>query len=102
MNKISVKISHNIVGDLFYNKNQNEYIFNYTENIKPISLIMPFKNSSYTHKYSLHPIFYMNIPEGYLFELLKQYISKEHGYIDDFLIFSYICSNIQSRLTFDS
>jgi serine/threonine-protein kinase HipA len=102
LNKIKVKISDHIVGDLFFDKIKNEYIFNYTKDTKPISLIMPFRNSSYIYKYSLHPIFDMNMPEGYLFELLKQYISKEHGYIDDFLLFSYICSNIQSRLTFDS
>ena len=105
MNKIVVKILDQTIGDLFYDKIKNEYIFNYTKDTKdtkPISLIMPLKNSSYIYKYSLHPIFDMNMPEGYLFELLKQYISKEHGYIDDFLLFSYICSNIQSRLTFDS
>jgi serine/threonine-protein kinase HipA len=63
---------------------------------------MPFKNSSYVWQNKLHPIFDMNMPEGYLFEILKQYISKEYGYLDDFLVFSYLCGNIQSRLTFDS
>ncbi|MDX9742990.1 MAG: HipA N-terminal domain-containing protein, partial [Arcobacteraceae bacterium] len=102
MDKIDVKVANQKVGELFFEKEKNDYGFNYTSQIAPISLIMPFKNSSYIWKNKLHPIFDMNIPEGYLFEILKKYISKEFGYIDDFLIFSYLCSNIQSRLTYDS
>lgn len=102
MKKIDIKILDNKVGELFFQKEENSYIFNYTKNISPISLIMPYKVSSYTWKNRLHPIFDMNMPEGYLFELLKQHISKEYGYIDDFLTFSYLCSNIQSRITYDS
>jgi serine/threonine-protein kinase HipA len=102
MKKIDVKIDELKVGELFFEKESNTYIFNYTKNVAPISLIMPYKNSSYIWKNKLHPIFDMNMPEGYLFELLKKYIAKEHGYIDDFLVFSYLCGNIQSRLTFDS
>ena len=29
-------------------------------------------------------------------------MTKEYGYIDDFLVFSHICSNIKSRLTYKS
>ena len=102
MNKIDVLIDNQKAGELFFEKQTNRYGFNYTSNQKPISLIMPYKNSTYLWKNRLHPIFDMNMPEGYLFEILKQYISKEYGYIDDFLIFSYLCSNIQSRLTYKS
>lgn len=102
MKDIEVKINDTSVGQLFYEKGKNQYGFNYTQNYKPISLIMPYKNSTYTWKYKLHPIFDMNIPEGYLFEIFKKYLTKEYGYIDDFLVFSYICSNIQSRITYKS
>lgn len=102
MNKIDVLIDNQKAGELFFEKQTNRYGFNYTSNQKPISLIMPYKNSTYLWQNRLHPIFDMNMPEGYLFEILKQYISKEYGYIDDFLIFSYLCSNIQSRLTYKS
>ena len=102
MKKIDVKISDTKVGELFFEKELNQYGFNYTKDLQPISLIMPYKNSTYIWKNKLHPIFDMNMPEGYLFEILKQYISKEYGYIDDFLVFSHLCSNIQSHLTFSS
>ena len=102
MKDIEVKIDNKIVGQLFYEKDKNQYGFNYTQDYKPISLIMPYKNSTYLWKYKLHPIFDMNIPEGYLFEIFRKYLTKEYGYIDDFLIFSYICSNIQGRLNYQS
>ncbi len=89
-------------GELSFEKELNRYVFNYTQKSAPISLIMPYRVSSYNWKNTLHPIFDMNMPEGYLFEILKQFISKEHGYIDDFLIFSFLCSNIQSRLNYES
>ncbi len=102
MKNIQVNIHQDKVGELFFEKDKNQYGFNYVKNTKPISLIMPYKSSTYIWKYKLHPIFDMNMPEGYLFEIFKKYLTKEYGYIDDFLIFSHICSNIQSRLTFKS
>jgi len=102
MKKIDVRVYEEKVGELFFEKESHRFGFNYTRDVAPISLIMPYKSSSYMWKNKLHPIFDMHMPEGYLFEVLKQYISKEYGYLDDFLIFSYLCSNIQSRLTFES
>lgn len=102
MDKIEVNIYHEKVGELFFQKEKNSFGFNYTNHTKPISLIMPYRQQSYIWKNKLHPIFDMNMPEGYLFEILKNYISKEYGYIDDFLLFSYLCVNIQSRLDFKS
>lgn len=100
MQKIDVKVVNKKVGVLSFEKEDNRYIFNYTQECRPISLIMPYRASSYLRKNKLHPIFDMNMPEGYLFEILKQFLSKEYGYIDDFLTFSYLCSNIQSRLSY--
>jgi hypothetical protein len=102
MKDIKVIINNHEVGNLFFEKEKNQYGFNYTIDFKPISLIMPYKTSSYIWHYKLHPIFDMNMPEGYLFEIFKKYLTKEYGYIDDFLVFSHICSNIQSRLSYKS
>ena len=102
MKKIVVKVVNETAGELFYEKERNRFVFNYIQKSAPISLIMPYRVSSYVWKNKLHPIFDMNMPEGYLFEILKQYIAKEYGYIDDFLTFSYLCPNIQSRLTYES
>ncbi len=102
MKNIDVFVDEEHIGKLFFEKEKNQYGFNYTKNYKPISLIMPYKNSTYLWSNKLHPIFEMNMPEGYLFEIFKNYLSKEYGYIDDFLVFSYLCSNIQSRITYES
>jgi len=102
MKIIDVKVDEKKVGELFYEQDKNSYGFNYSVNYKPISLIMPYRASTYNWKYKLHPIFDMNMPEGYLFEIFKKYLSKEYGYIDDFLLFSHLCVNIQSRLTYES
>lgn len=102
MKNIEVFVDKEHIGKLFFEKEKNQYSFNYTKNYKPISLIMPYKESTYTWVNKLHPIFDMNMPEGYLFEIFKNYLSKEYGYIDDFLVFSYLCSNIQSRITYES
>lgn len=101
-NSIEIFSDSNKVGELFFNKSTNEYGFNYTENITPISLIMPYRKASYIWKNRLHPIFDMNMPEGYLYELFRKLLSKEHGYVDDYLVLSYLAPNIQSRLSFKS
>ena len=87
MKDIKVIINNHEVGNLFFEKEKNQYGFNYTQDFKPISLIMPYKTSSYIWHYKLHPIFDMNMPEGYLFEIFKKYLTKEYGYIDDFWFF---------------
>jgi len=102
MSKIVVKIQNKQVGELFFEERSNCYGFNYTANSSLVSLIMPYKASTYLWNHRLHPIFDMNMPEGYLFEVLKNYLNKQHGYINDFLLFSYLCPNIQSRLLFNS
>ncbi|MDT8372275.1 MAG: type II toxin-antitoxin system HipA family toxin [Gammaproteobacteria bacterium] len=102
MDKIAVKIQNNKVGELFYEAANQCYGFNYTSDTAPVSLVMPYKASTYLWNNRLHPVFDMNMPEGYLFEILKNYLNKQHGYINDFLLFSYLCPNIHGRLSFSS
>jgi len=102
MKKLDILIQNNKVGELFFEKSSNSYGFNYTSDFSPISLIMPYKKSTYEWKNRLHPIFDMNTPEGYLFEIFKNFLNKEHSYIDDYLVFSYLAPNIESRLTYKS
>ncbi len=40
MKNISINISNTKVGDLFYEKEKNQYSFNYLDDKYPISLIM--------------------------------------------------------------
>jgi len=87
-------------GELSYNSKNREYIFNYHIN-KPISLSMPYQRKSYISKYSLHPIFDMNMPEGYLFSILKNLLIKEYGEINDFILFKHLSSTIEGYLTYE-
>ena len=80
-----VKVTNETAGELFYEKEQNRFVFNYTQKTPPLSLIMPYRVSSYVCKSRLHPIFDMSMPEGYLFEILKQYIAKEKELSDEFI-----------------
>lgn len=102
MKNIEISIDNNKIGELFFEKENNQYGFNYTSSKYPISLIMPYKASTYIWHNRLHPLFDMYMPEGYLFELFKNFLAKEYGYVDDYLIFSHLCINIQSRLEFKS
>ncbi|MCH9740198.1 MAG: type II toxin-antitoxin system HipA family toxin, partial [Epsilonproteobacteria bacterium] len=101
MKTIEVSVANQKSGELFYNSKSKEYGFNY-ENETPISLTMPYKKETYLSSFHLHPIFEMNLPEGYLFEIFKNFLSKEHGYMDDFLVLSYLAPNIEGRLGFKS
>lgn len=102
MKEIEVLIQNEKVGELFFDDTKREYGFNYTKESSPISLTMPYRKNTYISSYHLHPIFEMNLPEGYLFEIFKNFLSKEYGYLNDFLVLSYLAPNIESRLFFKS
>jgi serine/threonine-protein kinase HipA len=98
---IRVLANKNEAGILEFNKKDREFIFNYTKD-NPISLTMPYQQKSYLSSYHLHPIFDMNMPEGYLFELFKKLLTKEHGDIDDFVLFTYLSRTIDGYLTYEN
>ena len=98
---LKVKADKKTSGTLNYNAKDREYIFNYT-NDNPISLTMPYGTKSYTSHYSLHPIFDMSMPEGYLFSLLKNLLIKEHGEMNDFILFEHLSQSIEGYLTYES
>jgi len=99
---IDITVNKEKVGELFFNSLDSSYGFNYTSNIAPISLIMPYRKNTYFRKNRLHPIFEMNMPEGFLYELFKNRLSKEHGYINDFLVLTYLGPNIDGRIGYKS
>jgi serine/threonine-protein kinase HipA len=93
-------LANNIdAGILDYHAKSREYIFNYTKD-NPISLTMPYSTKSYVSYYHLHPIFDMSMPEGYLFELLKNLLVKEYGQMNDFILFSHLSRSIEGYLTY--
>ncbi len=86
-------------GSLEYDKETKEFIFNYTKD-NPISLTMPYSAKSYISFYHLHPIFDMNMPEGYLFTLLKNLLIKEYGEINDYILFNHLSKTTEGYLTY--
>ena len=86
-------------GFLDYRREEREFVFNYTQD-NPISLTMPYTTKSYLSSYHLHPIFDMNMPEGYLFELFKNLLTKEYGEMDDSILFTHLSKTIEGYLTY--
>jgi len=81
------------------------YSFNYDADSASsswVSLTMPYRARSWNWTGALHPIFEMNLPEGYLFELLKQLVLKEYGVADDFSLLSLLSGNIRGMLEYES
>jgi len=67
-----------------------------------IALSLPNSKKFYTYEYRFPPFFETFLPEGYLYEIFKNLLTKEYGYIDDYLVFSKLAPNIQSRVAFKS
>ncbi len=67
-----------------------------------ITLSLPNTKKFYTYEYRFPPFFETFLPEGYLYEIFKNLLTKEYGYIDDYLIFSKLAPNIKSRVSFKS
>lgn len=103
MSRVNVIVQKQEVGHLFYEKERDTYGFNYSSQIEhPVSLTMPYRPSSYLRSKYLPPIFDMNMPEGYLFEVLKNHLLKQYDVMNDFLVFSFLSNNIEGRLTYQS
>jgi len=67
-----------------------------------ICLSLPNSRKFYTFDYRFPPYLETFLPEGYLYEIFKNMLTKEYGYIDDYLVFSKLASNIKARVSFKS
>jgi len=65
-----------------------------------ISLSLPNTQKFYISK-GITPYFETFLPEGYLFEIFKNYLTKAYGYIDDFLLFEVLSPNIEGRIRYE-
>jgi len=85
-------------------KDNRHFIIDYRNfHIKDsISLSLPNTQKIYLYHYRFPPFLESFLPEGYLYEIFKNLLSKEYGKVDDYLIFSLLSSNIQSRIEFKS
>ena len=67
-----------------------------------ITLSLPNTKKFYLYEHRFPPYFETFLPEGYLYEIFKNLLTKEFGYIDEYLIFSKLSPNILSRVEFKS
>ena len=87
-----------------FTQDKRNYLIDY-QNLEiqnSITLSLPNSKKFYTYDYKFPPYFETFLPEGYLYEIFKNLLTKEYGYIDDYLIFSKLSPNIQSRVAFKS
>ena len=96
---LTVKVDSKTSGILSFE--ENEYIFSYkTEDKKEfISLTMPVRTKSWNSK-SLHPIFEMHLPEGYLLSIIKKHFSK-FTKTDDFGLLKLMSPSIKGRVSYE-
>ena len=87
-----------------FTKDSNSYLIDYKDfDIKnSLCLSMPNSKKFYTYEYRFPPYLETFLPEGYLYEIFKNLLTKEYGYIDEYLIFSKLAANIQARVSFRS
>ena len=87
-----------------FTQDKRSYLIDY-QNLEiqnSIALSLPNTKKFYTYEYRFPPFFETFLPEGYLYEIFKNLLTKEYGYVDDYLIFSKLAPNIQSRVSFKS
>ena len=85
-----------------FDNEKKKYILEYKDfNLEnSISLSLPNTQKFYIKEFEMIPYFESFLPEGYLFEIFKNYLIKEYGYIDDFLLFSILAPNIEGRIRY--
>ncbi len=109
INSIRVKVNEVVAGSLVLEN--SDYVFSYDkecvegclkdETHHQISLTMPIRTRSYVNEISLHPIFEMHLPEGYLLSVIKKHFSKLKK-LDDFGLLELMAPNIKGRIGYDA
>ncbi|MDQ7042467.1 MAG: type II toxin-antitoxin system HipA family toxin [Sulfurimonas sp.] len=69
---------------------------------KSISLSLPNSKKFYAWEHRFPPYFESFLPEGYLYEIFKNILTKKYGYVDEYLIFSLLSPNLLGRISFQT
>ena len=102
--RLKVKASGKESGILVLDLTEGMCAFTYVAD-NPISIVMPPERTLYTNteKFSLLPVFDQFVPEGWLYEIFKNYLSKKiNRHVKDFDIFYQLAPNIEGFLTFET
>ncbi|MCL6271801.1 type II toxin-antitoxin system HipA family toxin [Sansalvadorimonas sp. 2012CJ34-2] len=98
INSLRVNTPAGLAGMLSFEK--GSYAFSYREAGEEVSLTMPFQTASYNSG-ALHPVFQMNIPEGYVRERLSERL-RRYTRVNDMLFLALQQKNGIGRLSFES
>ena len=96
---LSVRVNNRQSGQITLE--DEEFIFNYhteTDKNNFVSLSMPVRKKNYIHK-RLHPIFEMQLPEGYLRAVIQKHFAKLTE-TDDFGLLNLLSPSIRGRLAY--
>ncbi|HGZ71069.1 MAG TPA: type II toxin-antitoxin system HipA family toxin [Nitratifractor sp.] len=99
-----VEIYHNSSLVAHFLQDKKQYLIEYQNfNLQnSITLSLPNTKRLYLYEYRFPPFLESFLPEGYLYEIFKNLLSKEYGRVDDYLIFSLLAPSIESRVAFKS
>jgi serine/threonine-protein kinase HipA len=97
---VNILHQNSVIGS--FEQDKNNYLLRYESDIlqNSISLSLPNTKKIYFWEGKFPPFFETFLPEGYLYEVFKNLLTKEYGYIDDYLIFKLLANNIESRVSF--
>jgi len=99
---IEISIQNTLIASFVQDKTSYLIEYKNSDIHNSIALSLPNTKKFYTYEHRFPPYFETFIPEGYLYEVFKNILTKEYGTIDDYLIFSKLAPNIESRLEFAS
>ena len=81
-------------------KTNNNHVFSYhPDALEALSLTMPLRTESYSYQTGLHPVFQMNLPEGYLRQAIERATAKHYG-SDDLSVLALLGSHQIGRMTY--
>jgi serine/threonine-protein kinase HipA len=90
------------VASFFKDQHNHAIVYQNYDLAHSLALSLPNSKKLYQYAHRFPPFLEGFLPEGYLYEIFKNLLTKEYGYIDDYLIFSRLAPNIQSRIAFVS
>ena len=95
--ELDVNVNGDVIGKL--HQEQNRFIFSYnSKESQFLSLTMLPRVEQYIHD-KLHPVFEMNLPEGYLLSIIKKHFSK-FTKTDDFGLLKLMSKSIKGRIAY--
>ncbi|MEE9345865.1 MAG: type II toxin-antitoxin system HipA family toxin [Methylococcales bacterium] len=98
MTDVDVYVTSNIAGRLV--KAGAKHVFSYHQDAsEALSLTMPLRTESYAFQGGLHPVFQMNLPEGYLRQAIERATAKQYG-SDDLTVLALLGSNQIGRMAY--